>query len=414
MIEQKYKEMSLGDIKDILDKTIKHDDNNKIITFLGMLLAFTEDSQFNILFNSPSSTGKSYIPLEVVKLFPKDSVMKFGYCTPTAFYHNNSNVKKTDSFDYTVDLSRKILIFIDQPHSGLLANLRPMLSHDEKEIEVNITDKKNKGGMQTKKVTMIGYPVVVYCTANSRIDEQEITRFFVLSPELTQNKIKEGIEHAIKSESLGDNYKNNIYLDEDYLNLKSRLNDIKNIKIDNIIIKDHSKIQDEFKNKGSVESKDMRSVKRLISIIKSVTLLNVWFRERSGDGKTIYSNEKDIEEGLKIWNIVSESENFGLSSYMLDIFEKVVYPLSEDVSFDKNTDGITRKQIMNKYYEVFGRYLPLYTLRSEIIPILSRTGLIYEDDDPKDKRIKLIFINPNYKEKWLRKLESKVENNPVS
>ena len=63
---------TVDELKDILGLTIKADDTNKIITFLGMLTAFTEDWQINISFRAPSSTGKSYIPLEIASIFPQE------------------------------------------------------------------------------------------------------------------------------------------------------------------------------------------------------------------------------------------------------------------------------------------------------------------------------------------------------
>ena len=82
-----FQEMSAEKLLDIIGVTIKKDDHNKLVTFLCQLSAYTEGSQFNISFNAPSSTGKSYIPTEIVKLFPKEDVLEIGYCSPTAFFH---------------------------------------------------------------------------------------------------------------------------------------------------------------------------------------------------------------------------------------------------------------------------------------------------------------------------------------
>src|SRR3989344_4249677 len=76
---------------------------------------------------------------------------------------------------YTEDLSRKILIFLDQPHTMLLQHLRPMLSHDKKEIRLKITDKSQKAGLKTKNIYLKGFPTVIFCTAGLNLDEQEAT-----------------------------------------------------------------------------------------------------------------------------------------------------------------------------------------------------------------------------------------------
>jgi len=120
-------------LAEILELTVKKDTENKLATFLCELSAYSENAQFNISFNAPSSTGKSFIPTEIAKLFPHDDVMEIAYCSPTAFFHDVGEFDK-EQRGYLVDLSRKILIFLDQPHNELLARLRPLLSHDKKEI----------------------------------------------------------------------------------------------------------------------------------------------------------------------------------------------------------------------------------------------------------------------------------------
>ncbi|MBU0569359.1 toprim domain-containing protein, partial [Patescibacteria group bacterium] len=140
-----FKPLSSQDLLKILGLTIKQDEENKIVTFLCELSAYTENAQFNISYNAPSSTGKSYIPTEIARLFPQEDVLELAYCSPTAFFHDVGKHDK-EMKGYTVDLSRKILIFLDQPHNELLARLRPLLSHDKKEIMLKITDKSQKFG----------------------------------------------------------------------------------------------------------------------------------------------------------------------------------------------------------------------------------------------------------------------------
>src|SRR3990167_9764915 len=102
-----FNPLTLNELKQTLGLTIKKDDTNKLVTFFGLLSAYTESSQFNISFNAPSSTGKSYIGIELSFLFPKEDVIKISYASPTAFYHTGvwNNEKKI----LEVDLERKIL-----------------------------------------------------------------------------------------------------------------------------------------------------------------------------------------------------------------------------------------------------------------------------------------------------------------
>jgi len=157
-----FDEITPDGILKILDLTIKEDNENKLLTFLGMLSAFTETSQINISFNAPSSTGKSYIPTEIATLFPQKDIVEVGYVSPTAFFHDRASSYNKKKNEIVIDLSRKILIFLDQPHNLLLQHLRPFLSHDKKELILKITDKSQRGGLRTKNIRLIGFPAVVF------------------------------------------------------------------------------------------------------------------------------------------------------------------------------------------------------------------------------------------------------------
>ena len=181
--------LSLNKLKKILGSTIKEDNNNKLITFLAMLCTYTEEDQINIGFIAESSTGKSYIPLELSWYFSQQDIIKLGYVSPSAFFHEwgiplpDPNDPEGKHKIVHIDLHQKILIFLDQPHSKLLERLRPLTAHDEKNITVKITDRKQKSGLRTKTVVLEGYPTVIFCTAKTSMDEQEKTRLLLLSPE---------------------------------------------------------------------------------------------------------------------------------------------------------------------------------------------------------------------------------------
>jgi len=196
-----HRATTLSEIAEILNTTVKKDEKNKLLTFLVMLLTYTDSDQTNIGFNSESSTGKSYIPLELSWYFPKEDVLKYGYVSPTAFFHD-AGVLLPDPQDpgdpedperkprkiIWIDLKKKILVFLDQPHDQLLQRLRPLLSHDERVIIHKITDRAKRGSLITKRVWIEGFPTVLFCTAKFSMDEQERTRLILLSPETTREK----------------------------------------------------------------------------------------------------------------------------------------------------------------------------------------------------------------------------------
>jgi len=384
--KEKFSIISLEELSEVLGLTVKEDKTNKIITFLCLLSAYTENSQFNITFNAPSSSGKSYIPLEVSSLYPKADVIKVGYCSPTAFFHDQSTWNK-DTFTYHMSLERKILIFLDQPHMQLLGHLRPFLSHDEKEIKIKITDKSQKHGLKTKNVIIRGYPSVIFCSAGLKIDEQEATRFLLLSPETTQEKLKCGIQEALSKESDSQAYTANLKRNSQRQSLIQRIIAIKAENIQDIKIPDDLRKYIEqwfFQNHKILNPRHQRDIKRISSIIKSIALLNLWHREIIGQ-HTILISRGDVDAGFKIWEEISFSQELNLSPYVYKIYTEVILPLYND-----KKSGLTRKELLQGHIKVYKRPLDEWKLGREIIPMLESAGLVTEEGDPQDKRRKLI------------------------
>ncbi len=398
----KFSPITSEQLVDTLGLTIKYDAENKLTTFLCELSAYTESSQFNISYNAPSSTGKSYIPTEIARLFPKEDVMEIAYCSPTAFFHDVGQYDKEKN-SYLVDLSHKILIFLDQPHNELLARLRPLLSHDKKEISIKITDKSQKFGMKTKNVLLRGYPSVIFCTAGLRIDEQEATRFLLLSPEVNQEKIQQGISATIRKEADSESFVSWLEENPDRMLLKERIRAIKleNIKEINIVLPD--KIEERFlQNNKTLKPRHQRDIKRLLSLIKSLAILNVWWRERNGS--TITANEADINEAFKLWDKIAVSQELNLPPYIYNLYKEVILPTWEAKNKNRNEGfeeingklGISRQEVLEKHFEVYGRMLDSHQLRQAILPMLETAGLIIQEQDPSDKRKMMIFPSSLY------------------
>jgi len=381
-MNKEFEYLGAEELTDILGLTIKKDNKNKLITFLCALSAYTEDSQFNLIFNAPSSTGKSFIPTEIAKLFPAEDVIEIAYCSPTAFFHENGKYDKERN-SIIMELSNKIIIFLDQPHLMLLEKLRPLLSHDAKEINLKITDKSQKGGLKTKNIIIKGYPSVIFCSANMNIDEQEGTRFMVLSPEVDQDKLRESIREKVLKDTDIEKYATWLEQDPRRIKLRERILAIKAAKIKNIIVPNPEIILEKFfASRIKLKPRHQRDVGRIISLIKVSALINLWLREKVGP--SIISNNDDLDLAFLIWNKISKSQELNISPYILDIYEKIILPLSSD------NHGLTKKEILAEYYKRNGSFIPDNQLRQQIIPTLKVAGLISEDPDPKDGRSILI------------------------
>jgi hypothetical protein len=387
-----FKPLTPEEVKKILGLTIKHDEENKLITFLCMLLTYTEDSQFNISFNAPSSSGKSYIPIEISKLFPKEDVIENAYCSPTAFFHDTAEKYDKEKNELLINFSKKIIIFLDQPHTLLLEYIRPLLSHDSKEIRVKITDKQQKAGLRTKNVLLIGFPSVIFCTAGLRINEQESTRFIILSPEITQEKITSGILEKIKKFTNQEEYHLNLELNEERESLKRRILAIKEANISDVIITNPDRIKEEFfKRTKILKPRHQRDIGRLISLIKAFALLNFWFRERKES--QISAQDEDIDNAFSLWDKISESQELNIPPYIYNLYKEIILKAFKEKNdgISSGVTGLTKKEILEYHYRVYGRVLSDFQLRKEIIPALEIAGLIFQEPDQNDKRKTLIY-----------------------
>jgi hypothetical protein len=406
-IEEATHELSIDELTRILGLTIKHDDTNKVIQFIAMLLTYTEDSQINISNRGPSGSGKTYIPLELASLyFPSCDTIAIGYSSPTAFFHERGEWNEAEKA-FEINLERKILIFMDQPHDQLLQRLRPLLSHDRKRLRVKITDKRDKKGLRTKNVDLIGFPSVFFCTGSmSRIDEQEATRHIILSPETSVEKIREAM--FLKALRKGNplKYEEMLKSNRERELLRRRVLLIRRERVKHILFEDTDAVTEKFIQKyGGLKPRHTRDLERVMSIAQGLALLNLWHRKRDKDGN-IYVNQEDVENAFKLYEELARSQELGIPPYLLRLYDEVFKPL-----FDKVGDtGVSRREIIANHLEVYGRPLPDWQLRREILPALEAAGLVYQEPDPLDKRRMLIHGSTPYSSSLFSSPQGKEKN----
>jgi len=387
------KPLTINEVIEIIGSTIKRDDINKAITFLAMLLTYTEEDQINLGFLAESSSGKSYIPLELSQYFPREDVLKLGYASPTSFFHDYGEIIEDPITRVKVahiNLERKILIFLDQPHSDLLRRLRSLLSHDEKQITLKITDKREKSGLRTKTVIIKGYPTVIFCSANFNLDDQEKTRLLLLSPEISQEKLRESLLLKILKESDREAFQRLIQDDPKRKMLKLRVWSIKRANIRQVKIPEdlQARIYDQFLEDHRVLlPRHQRDIGRLLCLIKAHALLNYMHREqvKNDDGSlTIIANVEDCAEGYRLYMEVAEANELGLSPELYNIYVNVKQHIPEE--------GVTVSDFQKIFFKVFHR--PITTKRArEILDLLASMGLLSEGTDPNDKRKKLYQLS---------------------
>ena len=286
-------------------------------------------------------------------------------------------------------MERRILIFTEQPNTQLLENLRAFLSHDSKRTPFAITNRGKNGKNTATEGYILGFASTFFCTANMRVDEQEQTRSLILSPESTQDKITDAIDISITRGSNKSAYDARLKSNEARKQLMDRIEFIKRLNVGLIDIQDSEYLKARFMEKRrAMQPKTQREIAHFMSLVKGMALINAPFR--SVGGKIIASN-RDIDEAMKLWNVINESMFFGVSPQVLDIYKTQILPAYYAVNNGRVKDkDITYDEFTKEYYKNTGSYPNVDMFRKMYIPALQCAALISYEKDEDDKRQKLI------------------------
>lgn len=390
-------EMSIDDLASVLDTTIKCDKINKCIVFLGMLSAYTEEDQLNICLLGESSSGKTYIAQQTALYFPQEDVVRIAEATPKAFKYldnareldfepyedDDSNDRKT----IITDLERVILLFQDMPNTYFLHEIRPLLSHDQKELTYYSVNQGNQGRRKTESVILRGYPSVIFCSANIRVNPQEATRCLLLSPETSNEKIEASIGTTIERYVDPKKYIAEIESDPRRQALRERVKRIKEMYIESVIVPFSKEyILKRYRTTNPVPMpSDNRNIQHILALIKAVAMLNA--ENRIGDEHEVVANETDVEAGFRLWEGIAKTQDCGIAPTAMSFYEKYLVPA---YLFYGIESGISIVELL-RYCKQNGCNVSPYTVTKDFIPALVLGGLISCGPvEGRDGRVKYI------------------------
>ncbi len=387
-----FPEMGLDELAGILSLTIKEDYLCKTIAFLGMLSAYTYDSQLNISFNGPSSSGKTYITTEVAKLFPNEDKIEINGASPTALFYQQGEEDKDAGYRKLV-LENKILIFYELPDQKVQARLRSLASHDNYEQIHLYTNKTKNGSNRTDKIKIVGFPAMFYCSTSLRINEQEQTREFLLSPEQSQEKIAAAIEFQNERGKDENAFNEWLKSQQKRKQLVARIQAIRDEKVKYIKLPDNDELKTQFvQGLGQYMERHTRDFTHIQQLTKAIALLNIWHRGQP-DGSYM-ATSGDIATAISLWQQISASQMLGVPPTVLRFYEDYVLALLNELRQTKpNTNGFSPSELSKYYIKQAGKLLNQDLLRKEYIPQLDGSGLIDFDAPPYgyDKRSKWIY-----------------------
>ena len=437
---------------------------------MTMLSAYS-NNPINLLINAPSGVGKNYVINIVSSLFPQSDIVSLAGMTDKALFHRSgtlviknengeyesiedkiANIDKeieekeheiTQSHDKNVkqglrslitnlnqdkknlvkdsrkliDLSNKIIIFLDTPSQQLLSGLLPLLSHDKYEIEYEFTDTHN--GIKTKNNVLRGWPAIIIAQAldyskSPRFPEYQ-RRFITTNPKMTKEKYNEAINLIFDKCSVPDKvYQNEIVSDEDkdkakeiIKGLKEQIQDIcSNVKPgkNNVIIPFRDLILESIPKEKAL---DMTRANRLSTYLSFLPIVYFHNRPRltlvkKGDTKIQTIPIATFEDLQNTISLMEYSD--GVRPYILewyyDVFLKAFNDKGDKVDTKINSKGetleeprvaLTSQDIIKKYKEEYNENLNSKQLLESYLYQLINQGYIDKIDSVIDRRAKIYY-----------------------
>ncbi|MCL4517579.1 MAG: hypothetical protein M1587_00090 [Thaumarchaeota archaeon] len=448
-----FKELTIDDLDRVLSLTVKHDKPNKIITFFNCLNSQTDDDQFTITNMGGSSEGKTWVALEVADYFPEEKQIVISNASPTAFYHEHGLLvsEATDEFGHIhyrpiqpviddlfdhmeeikqsdkitdkqkkelnqikqeiaelkasavrlVDLEGKIIIFLDQANPRLMENLRSLISHDRKFIQISITNRSARGSNYTEHIVLVGYPAMIFCTAYQKMNEQEITRTIQISPDTDQDKLNETLRLIVEKKSNEEAWYRKLDSDVSRQSLMFRIELIQALGVKQF---NSERFKDQvlekfLKTRKMLQPRHQRDLPRIYNLIHAHALMNVFTRTVDMDSsRKLEIEQVDIDEGFRIYEPIAEANEHYVSPEIWALYKEIIIPCynakplyvsgSENEPISKKI-GVSRSEIKQAYREQKGRPLSDWALTNQIIPSLLDAGLVIDEKNPEDQRERL-------------------------
>ena len=454
---------------DIISREAKKENKLTNQLFITMLSAYS-NNPINLLINAPSGVGKNYVINVVSSLFPQSDILSLAGMTEKALFHRpgilviknqhgeyesietklddieneiskkeyelSSNMERNlkqglesliqqlkeekknliKDAKKLIDLSNKIIIFLDTPSENLLSGLLPFLSHDKYEVEYEFVD--NHNGIKTRSNVLRGWPAVISAQAidysNSARFPEFQRRFITTNPTMTQEKYNEAINLIFDKCSVPDLiYQHEIVSEEEKDKAKEIIKGFKeqiqeicsNVKPgkNNVIIPFSNLIRQSIPKEKAL---DMTRANRLSTYLSFIPVVYFYKRPRitlvkKGDTKIQTIPIATFEDLQNTLCILEYSD--GVRPYILEWYYDVFYKAFEEKvepDLKVNSKGeelkedriaITSQDIIKKHWEVHNETLSTkQLLESYLYPLLNQ-GYIDKADSSIDKRAKMYF-----------------------
>lgn len=415
---------------------VKRDSSVRELVLKTGISAYS-DNPLNLFLEGPSSIGKTNaVKNIIVPYFPEKDVWLLGGLSPTALIHDYGvlidlrtrkeidldekptkeafTIKrgKAKIFDkegyakaqkewretlrnaaHLVNLRNKIMVFLEAPHLETYARLRPILSHDVKEISYKVTDKTKGGGLRTVHTILRDWPATIFLTTETKHTQELSTRSLSDTPDMTEEKYHEA--NKLSGDIASKPWRYSAKNDPELKAIKAHIMQIAETSksIAGVIIPYGDLVGDKFSAK--VPS-DMRHCTHFLSLIEQNAILNLFNRPvlRIDNDIQIMAVLQDLEVTTQLYANISGPTSLEVPRHILNFYRDVFLQVEKDVlGLDEEDDSYGRitvnslvvKHNLNSNNKMSSDTVYVYLKR------LKEKGIIDSKTDPYDKRHQLYF-----------------------
>jgi DNA-binding transcriptional ArsR family regulator len=385
-------------VMDTITKYVKYEDGLVKLVLYTCMSAWTPEP-LNLFLTGQSSTGKTWIVKHVVKVFPRQNVWILGDISPKALIHLPSKLiddsgneivrpkkpsrqelrenqelrkryeneleeyrEKMKNARHLIELDRKILVLLETPNRETFKMLRPLLSHDEREINYKFVDRSSKQ-LITFNVTLRGWPAFICCSSDAPWMEDMVTRSLTASPTVSTEKFRAA--HGVTAMRFLNPLEPQMY-EKSFQEAEGKISKI----LGNFQIKAFIPYADILKELyPSKQPRDMRDFRYFLSLIEINTAFSP--HPRLFDmkmGLVNIATLQDLKDVEDVWWKIYSTTIYGIPQESFLIF---------DVVKEIASSGIdpTTTEIRQKILEKVGLHIPQSTIRYRL-DSLSDIGLV--------------------------------------
>ena len=403
-----------------LDWQIKRDYPTKLSCFFTGVSAFLKEP-LNLFLKGPSSIGKSYNATRSLRPFPSHAIWKLGGLSPTALVHLHGVLMSKDGEEidldekptrrkiklllkeelgrdpskeeverklreevklwreklresyYLVDLTGKILLFLEPPHPDTFHRLYPILSHDAYRISYRFTEKTKRGGFKTTHVVIQGWPATIFLSTDKKYTEELSTRSFTATPEESAEKYRAANRLTTRKAALPWQYSKNEFEEK----LRLYLARMEIVMSNKDVLIPFLGLEEAF---PAELPRDMRDYQHFIQFVKAITALHYLNRpylEMDGKGYIIASAQ-DVIIAMKLYYHIFETTRTGLDKQLLDFYHKII----------KTKELWYAKELTVEYNRRFRPPRSEKTIK-RYLQVLSDVGYVNVRKDDEDRRLNI-------------------------